>query len=94
MNNAPIKKFIIAIRISSGPCAELNVIPNGPVKLNSSIIAIIHNSIPTAYIAMKLFVKYIRIAKRIKITPISGSENKRLKIPHMATIILALFIHF
>ena len=73
MNNAPITKFIIAIKISSGPWAELSVIPNGPIKFNSSIIAIIHNSIPTAYIAMKLFIKYIRIAKRMKITPISGS---------------------
>ena len=43
---------------------------------------------------MKLLVKYIAAAKRIKITPISGRENKRLKIPHIATIILVLFIHF
>lgn len=94
MNNVPITMFKIAIKISSGPWAELSVIPRGPVKLNSSINPMIHNSIPTTYIAMKLLVKYIATAKRIKITPISGSENKRLKIPHTATIILVLFIHF
>lgn len=94
MNNVPIIMFRIAIKISSVPWAKLNVIPNGPVRLNSSIIPIIHRSIPTKYIAMKLFVRYIATAIRIKIIPISGSENKRLKIPHMATIILVLFIQF
>lgn len=43
---------------------------------------------------MKLFVKYIAAAKRMNITPISGRENSRLKIPHITTIILVLLIHF
>ncbi len=94
MNSVPITKFRIATKINSGPCAELTVIPKGPVKLNSSTIPIIHSNIPTAYITMKLLVNLIITAKRMKIIPISGSENKRLKIPHITTIIVALFIHF
>lgn len=54
MNNAPIKKFIIATKISSVPVAALTVIPK-PVKFNSSISPIIHNIIPTAYMAPKTF---------------------------------------
>ncbi len=56
MNSAPIKKFIMAIKISSGPSAELTLIPSGPVILNSSTIPISHSNIPTAYVAIKFLV--------------------------------------
>lgn len=85
--------FKIAIRISSNPSDELRVIPSGPVRLKSSIIPMIHKTIPTTYIAIKFLVRYIATANRMKIIPISGRENNRLKIPHIATIILVLFIH-
>ena len=43
---------------------------------------------------MKLFIKYITYSKENKNYSNFVSENKRLRIPHIATIILTLFIYF